>query len=91
MMSLKMPSAYPMITDPDRLNFSTADSASKKKESQNQPRTIKQWSNQNNQEVIKKVRNKNQKESRKPTDQLSETRRKRKEGLGMLGYFLVRP
>ena len=52
-----------MITDPDRLNFSTADSAGKKKESQNQPRTIKQWSNQNNQEVIKKVRNKNQKEA----------------------------
>ena len=34
---------------------------------------------------------KKQKESRKPTEQLSETRRKRKEGLGMLGYFLVRP
>ena len=43
MISLKMPSAYPMITDPDRLNFST--------------------------------------ELRKPTDQLSKTRRKRKEGL----------
>ena len=54
MISLKMPSAYPMITDPDRLNFSTADSASKKKELQNQHRIIKQWSNQNNQEVIKK-------------------------------------
>ena len=38
-----MPSAYPMITDPDRLNFST--------------------------------------ELRKPTDQLSETRRKRKSDL----------
>ena len=48
-----MPSAYPMITDPDRLNFST--------------------------------------ELRKPTDQLSETRRKRKEGLENWGCPIGRP
>lgn len=47
-----MPSAYPMITDPDRLNFST--------------------------------------ELRKPTDQLSETRRKRKEGLENWGCPIER-
>ena len=53
----------PMITDSNRLNSSTTDSASKKKESHNQPRTIKQWSNQKNQEVIKRSKNKNQKEA----------------------------